>query len=155
MVRSVLQGNGLHHFETSANNQIGETDNDFEQCPQEVLEFVFPEQASQQQKCWMHKQLFKPHKVRTWVFVAQVIELNDYFSLFPLEEQDDSMFTEVAKLPEDMILKILEFGSPRHFQDKMIRQGFDPIHSTMSKLTQFYKCLEHTEEQSETHKKEK
>ena len=49
IVKIVLQDNALHHFETSANNQTNNENIKFEQCIQEVSEFVFPEQAVQQQ----------------------------------------------------------------------------------------------------------
>ena len=55
-------------------------------------------------------------------------------------------FGEVQNLPEDKILKLVQFSIPKEWQKELIIQGFDSATQGLTDIVEFYKRLETAED---------
>eukprot|EP00957_Ditylum_brightwellii_P102333 7800451-Ditylum_brightwellii.AAC.1 len=83
---------------------------------------VFPEKASEIQKCYMQRNIYygKDDTVKEWV--ARVQELNGYLKDFP-----ENNINPTQPLDVDELLDILEFGVLSSWHREFTVQGFAPV----------------------------
>jgi len=55
-------------------------------------------------------------------------------------------FNDAQSLSEDKIIDILLFGTPKSWQRKMDRQGFDPLAKTVTEVVEFVESIEMSED---------
>ena len=78
----------------------------------------------------MRRFLKKPQDMQVPVYIARVIEINNYLVEFP----PTTVGRDATKLPEDKLLDLLEFGIPIKWQRHMQVQNFVPIDRTLCKF---------------------
>ena len=139
--RRLLEGGALTAFENAALNEATETVLSLDAVFKKVTEHVFPPKSLQKQKRFMRRFLRKPQDIKIKNYVERVVELNELLTEFP----DPSATLAAAKLPDDELLDLLEFGVPRDWQDQMLLHGFDPVDSTPEQFVHFCERIEATE----------
>ena len=150
--RQLLQSSALATFEAHVSATVShtETTTTFKEAMCAVGKDIFPKRAAQTQKRFLRRFLQKPTKMTTKRFVARVVEINNYFEYFPWE---DNATSHPAKLQEDELLDILEFGCPPHWQKEMVMHDFDSTTAMIAEFVEFCERLERTEGSEEACKR--
>ena len=104
-----------------------------------VTKHVFPQCALPKQKCQMHHRLCKPLDMTIGQFMTAIQDMNQDFKYFPDAGDDPS-------LAEDELADIVEVGCPNTWQHHELIQGFDAMEHSLTKLMEFFECLETAEQ---------
>jgi hypothetical protein len=139
MTRRILEGAALAKFEESTADRGTETLEHFEEVLQDMGSYVFPRRALQMEKRYMRRYMRKPRKLKMREYLARVDELNNDLRYFP-------SFVMGARLVEDELLDIYEFGVPATWQKQFLLHGFDPLEHTKQEFLEFCERLEATED---------
>jgi hypothetical protein len=139
MARRVLEGAALAKFEASVVERGTETLEHFALVIGDMGAYVFPQRALQMEKRFMRRFMRKPRKLKMREFMARVEELNHDLRYFPA-------YVAGARLLEDELLDIYEYGVPSNWQKQFLLQGFDPIEHTKQEFLEFCERLEATED---------
>jgi len=138
LARQLLRGDALRVFNNKANELFQErtpTTNEFTQCMQAVTKDVFPERALIWQKRAMRRIFKKPQQMTVRYFANRLCEVNDYLPSFP-------PFKEFAKLSEEELTDILEYGFPHSWKKEMLRTGFFIADHTFLDVREYGERLE-------------
>ena len=104
-----------------------------------LISHLFPPKALQRQKRYHGRGLYKPHSTNIRDFICHIAEIVEYLKKFP-------SFGAGQRLPEDEILKLVEFSLPKEWKKELIIQGFDSATQGLTKIVEFCECLEKAEE---------
>ena len=125
VARRLLHGDALSVFNAALEDAgLTETNASYELCMDALARHVFPKRAAQLQKRYMRRFVRKPVTMSTKQFAARLQELNSYLPKFPTTAPGQAVN---AKLDDDEIVDIMEFGVPRSWQKKMIEHDFDAV----------------------------
>ena len=116
VARRLLKSDALAAFNEAVEGQ-NETLASFDEAIAAVTRYVFPKRAAQLQKRYLRRVVRKPVDMSTKQFAARINELNSYLPKFPPATIGGP---PAAKLDEDEIVHLMEFGIPRSWQQKMI-----------------------------------
>ena len=89
----------------------------------------------------MRRYLHKPKEVSTREYVSRVIELNNYFKYYPVDESGNAP----SPIPTDELMDNLEFGTPKSWQLQMLIGGHDPVAMTTEEFVELYERYEEAE----------
>jgi hypothetical protein len=150
VARRLLTGDALSVFNAALEESgANETNASFEACMDALARHVFPKRASQLQKRYMRRFIRKPAGMTTKQFAARLVELNAYLPKFPTAAPGQAT---VAKLEDDEIVDIMEFGVPRSWQRKMIEHDFDVMTASIHDFVDFCDRMESIGASDEGHK---
>jgi hypothetical protein len=144
MKRRILEGASLAKFEDSTATRGTETLEHFTQVLEDMGAYVFPRRALQMEKRYMRRYMRKPRALKMREYMARVEELNHDLRYFPT-------FMPGARLLEDELLDIYEYGVPATWQKRFLLQGFDPLEHSKQEFLEFCERLEATEDIFEEH----
>ena len=146
LVRTLLRGDALATWMNKAsalhrnpdpahaNEDLPETNDNYETCWKVLAYHVLPTRALQRQRRYIRRHLRKPQSMNFRVFTARVLELNGYMAFFPngqLNEHGVPLgFGVEQSLPADELLDILEFALPNTWQKLLIEHGIDLLKGT-------------------------
>lgn len=140
VARRLLTGDALSVFNAALEESgLTETNTTYELCMDALARHVFPKRASQLQKRYMRRFIRKPADMSTRMFAARLQELNNYLPKFPTTAPG---MPAPAKLEDDEIVDIMEFGVPRHWQQKMVEHDFDVMTSSIHEFIDFCDRME-------------
>ena len=105
----------------------------------DLISPFFPPKALRRQKRYISRGLYKIRNTKIWYWIYHIDELVEYLEECP-------PFGTRQRLPEDYILKVVEFSPPKEWQQKLIIQGFDSATQGLTELVEFYERLETAEE---------
>ena len=109
LMRLLLKGEALWHFNNKAQELETETNPHYKMCLNMVSEQIFPKNVLQMQKCYLHK--VHLHALTTIsAYFACWHQINDYLAMFPLHG------SVVQKLWDDKIIELIYEWLPSHMQ---------------------------------------
>ena len=138
--KQMLQGDALSAFEGAQLQEQNLTEEHFTYCVNKLKEHCIPEQALQEQKKWMRRQMRKPRDLPIRAYTGRVREINGYLPAFP------PAFNDSQKMDDAELLETLEASIPSSWVKHMVMQGFDATTHTTSEFIEFCERIERTEE---------
>ena len=104
-----------------------------------ALRELVPKKAVQRIKRWLRRECRKPADMKVRTFVQNIWRINT-------EEIPYTPPYNSPPLPEDEMIDILLFGTPKFWQKEMDRQGFDPMTKTLLQVVEFMENIETAED---------
>ena len=138
LIRRVLTGDARAIFDNAAEKQGTETNANLKACIEALKKHTFPPRALTLQRRFMRRFFRKSRDQSTRDYVARLIQVNDYLPHFP--EADAT-----AKLTDEQLMEVLEFGVPNSWQNVMQMQGFIPADQTPTTFVEFCERIERAE----------
>ena len=133
LMRLLLKGEALQHFNNKAQELKTKTNAHHKTCLNVVSEHIFPKNALQAQKCYLHKvQLHTSMTISA--YFAHWHQINEYLALFPMHGR------AAQKLRDDKIVELIYEQLPSCMQGDLKHMNNFDINET--DLTQFRKVLE-------------
>ena len=116
LMRSLLKGRALWHFNNKAQELKTETNAHHKLCINMVSEHIFPKNALQMQKCYLQK--VRLHGLMTISkYFAHWHQINDYLTLFPLHGG------AAQKLRDNKIVELIYEQLLNHMQSDLERMN--------------------------------
>jgi hypothetical protein len=143
MVRTLLKGQALSHFEHHLRKRLEAEDADLPD--NDLLELVLrdvgleyiPKSAIRVQKYYMRRGLFLGPNVSVQTFVERLNELNQYLLYFPEENP--------KQLDQDEIIEILDQAKAPEWHAAMVSANIDIFSMTYEDSVAYFKRLENLE----------
>eukprot|EP00957_Ditylum_brightwellii_P107681 8214980-Ditylum_brightwellii.AAC.1 len=150
VAKTVLKGNTLTVFKQVEIARGNQTVPHFDQCLDDMAEYVFPKKVGQIQKQYMQRNICFGKDLTLKEWVACVQELNGYLKDFPAHNRNPTQ-----PLDTDKLLDILKFRVPASWRRDFTVQGFDPVDQGLRKFVEFCTRLESCEPSEDGPKGEK
>ena len=138
LMHRVLDGDALAAFNNAATQLGNETNPNFTQAYQRLVEHVVPRRALATQKRYLRHFVRKNKYTSMHDFMSCLVEINDKLAFYP-------PFGANQSLAEDELMDIAEFATPHNWQHTMVMHDFDPMAHTPNELIEFCECLEFAE----------
>ena len=87
----------------------------------------------------LRRGLYKTRDTKIRDLICRIDKMVEYLEKFPT-------FGEGQCLPDNEILKLVEFSLPREWKKELIIQGFDSATQSLTELVEFCKSLDNSEE---------
>ena len=125
---------------TVATSSTGNSEELYETSMKALTESVFPENALAEQKRYMRRQLRKPRSMKIKEFYERLLEMDTMLEDFPGYQSSHQ------KNGEDVLKEIIEFGSPRKWQELLYQHNVSVSSLTILELVERYTRFEVAEE---------
>ena len=134
LMRSLLKGEALQHFNNKAQELETETNPHHKTCLNVVSEHIFPKNALQMQNTTCTRSIFM-HWQPFSTYFAHWHQINDYLAMFPPHGG------VAQKLQDNKIIKLIYDRLPSHMQGDL--QCMNDFDINKMDLTSFHEALEH------------
>ena len=138
MMQNLVIGESLILFEQKAQERGAETNAIYKLLMKDLISHFFPPKALQRQKRYLRRGMYKPRVTKIRYLISHIDNIFEYLKKFP-------PFRAGKRLPEDDILKLVEFSPPKQWEKELIIQGFDSATQVLAEIVNFCERLETAE----------
>ena len=136
LMRSLLKGEALRHFNNKAQELETETNLHHKMCLNAVSKHIFPKNALQMQKCYLHK-VHLHASTTISAYFACWHQINNSLTMFPPHGR------VVQKLRDDEIIKLIYDQLPSCMQANLEHMNnFDINKTDLTSFREVLECLE-------------